>query len=275
MKLIIESGATKSTWVVTDDGQIIDEQVLAGINPTSNPSSVDTIKQYNTPSDLDLESIHFYGAGVSSKVAIDLLKLNMENHFDCSEISLEHDILAAARSISHSEESIVSILGTGTNTVVFDGENIAQSFKALGYLYGDYGSGFHIGKSLIRAYFTKRMSQQDEALFSKEYIEGKPDFLFRIYKSERPNFETARLSRFLNSCSAELKKSILNETFESFFVNQILPIENYKNYKLNFVGSISAHFETELRETADNYGVIIDKVVSNPIKGLIYYHKLN
>ena len=275
MKLIIESGATRSTWVVTDDGKVVDKQVLAGINPTSNPSSVKSVHNYEVPRDMELESIHFYGAGVSSAVAKDLLRKHMESHFGAQEIWLEHDILAAARSISHNEESIVSILGTGTNTVVFDGKDIIQSFKALGYMFGDYGSGFHIGKCLIRAYFTGNMSADDEGQFAEKYINGEADFLFRIYESDRPNFETARLSKFLNICSNELKHSILNQTFQSFFVNQILPIKNHMGYKLNFVGSIAAHFENELKVVAKQHNVTIGKVVSNPIDGLIYYHNNN
>lgn len=275
MKLIIESGATKSTWVVTDKGKVVDKQVLDGINPTSNPSSVSTVKLYHIPDNTTFDSVHFYGAGVSSSVAIELLKGEIDGHLTSAQIQLEHDILAAARSVSAGKESIVSILGTGTNTVVYDGREIIQSYKALGFLFGDYGSGFHIGKVLIRKYYTKQMQSADLNLFNEKYISGKPDFLFRIYNSPRPNFETAKLSRFLNDCSPELKGEVLEETFSSFYKNQILPIENCKDYKLNFVGSISAHFETELRAKAADHGLEIDQVMSNPIDGLIKYHQNN
>lgn len=272
MKLIVESGATKSTWVLLKSGQRVDTRILKGINPTSNPSSVDYVSNYEHPDKDQVTSIHFYGAGVSSPVAVDHLKKSINAHFSCDTVELEHDILAAARSVSHGQSSIVSILGTGTNTVVFDGTHITQSFKALGYMFADYGSGFHIGKQLLRAYYGNKMSSEDAGNFKKSYLEGKDDLLFRIYNSPRPNFETAQLSRFLDQASEALKRNILDECFERFFKHQILPIEGYKAYPLNFVGSIAAVFEEDLRRVASRYELEISIIEGNPINGLLDYH---
>lgn len=275
MQLIVESGATKSTWVLLDGNKAPEIQILPGINPTSNPSSVKAIKDYNLPSDINLDTIYFYGAGVSSSVAIDSLSKAVHAHFDCDDVYLEHDMLAASRSVSDGTPSIVSILGTGTNTVIYDGHQPLESFKALGYLFGDYGSGFYIGKLLLRAYFTKSMSEDDRNLFFKEYVEGKDDILFRIYSSEKPNFETAKLTKFLSKSSKELKAHVLNAAFSAFFENQIIPIADHQQYPLNFVGSIAAVFEQELRTSANNYGLDIHKIVANPIDGLLEYHRNN
>lgn len=275
MKLIVESGATKSTWVAIKAGKIIEQQVIEGINPTSNPISVKYISNYKIPAKEEVQTIHFYGAGVSSPVAKELLEQSLKEHFGAIEFHLDHDILAAARSVSDGEESIVSILGTGTNTVVFDGKQVTQSFKALAYMFGDYGSGFHMGKILVQRYYEKRMSQADLDLFKKEYVEGKPDLLFRIYNADKPNFVTAALSRFLEKSSTDLKAKVVNEAFKMFFEKQILHIENAKTYKLNFVGSIAGVFEKELRAMADSLGLTIDKINGNPIDGLVKYHSKN
>ncbi len=272
MKLIVESGATKSTWVLIDQGTKIDTQILKGINPTSNPKSVNYITAYKLSDKHKITSIHFYGAGVSSLVAVDHLKKSIDAHFSCDTIELEHDIIAAARSVSAGKKSIVSILGTGTNTVVFDGIKVIQSFKALGYMFADYGSGFHIGKELLRSYYGHKMNEEDKTKFKANYIDDKSDLLFRIYNSERPNFETAQLSKFLDSASKDLKTKILDICFSSFFENQILPIEDHQLIPLNFVGSIAAVFEEDLRRVASNYGVEISNIEGNPIDGLLDYH---
>ena len=275
MKLIVESGATKSTWVAIKAGKIAEQQVIEGINPTSNPVSVKYISNYQIPSNEEVKTIHFYGAGVSSPVAKELLEQSLREHFGSIEFYLDHDILAAARSVSDEEESIVSILGTGTNTVVFDGKDITQSFKSLAYMFGDYGSGFHMGKILVQRYYEKRMSQADLALFNKEYVAGKTDLLFRIYNADKPNFVTAALSRYLEKCSEDLRAKVVNEAFELFFEKQILHIQNAKEYKLNFVGSIAGVFEKELRAMSEGLGLTIDKINGNPIDGLVRYHSKN
>jgi len=272
MKLIVESGATKSTWVAIQGGKILETQVIEGINPTSNPISVKYISNYKVPSGQDVKTINFYGAGVSSPVAKELLGDSLLAHFGPIEFCLDHDILAAARSVSDGESSIVSILGTGTNTVVFDGKHITQSFKSMSYMFADYGSGFHMGKLLVQKYYEKKMSDNDHLLFEREYIDGKPDLLFRIYSADKPNFETAALSRFLEKGSNQLKDEVVNEAFDLFFEKQILHIENAKDYKLNFVGSIASVYEKELRAKASSLGLTIDKINGNPIDGLVSYH---
>ena len=273
MKLIVESGATKSTWVLIDQGQRIDTQVLKGINPTSNPSSVKHVAAYKQSELHKIDSKHFYGAGVSSPVAREHLQKTLDQHFTCQDVELEHDIIAAARSVSNKEASIVSILGTGTNTVVFDGDVVKQSFKALGYMFADYGSGFHIGKQLLRSYYGNKMTDVDKSKFNSMYIEGKSDLLFRIYNSDRPNFEAASLTRFLDAASVGLKTQVLDICFSSFFENQILPINDHQLYPLNFVGSIASVFETDLRRVANKYNLEISKIEGNPINGLLAYHK--
>jgi len=271
MKLVVESGATKSTWVLIEQNQIVDTQVLDGINPTSNPISVNYVHQYENNIG-KVKHIYFYGAGVSNQAAKSILEHALKEKFDGSKIFLGHDILAAALSVSYGKPSIVSILGTGTNTVIFDGYKIIESFKAMGYMFADYGSGFHVGKILIQRYYRKEMSESDYHQFQETYIDGQDDLLFRIYKAQKPNYVTAKMSYFLSSCTDQLRNEVMNEAFGDFFKYQIEPIKNAKNYKLNFVGSISKVFEEELRRNAKQRGYVIDKIEGNPIDGLIDYH---
>ena len=119
------------------------------------------------------------------------------------------------------------------------------------------------------------MTKADQELFEKEYIIDQDDLLFRIYNSEKPNFETARLTKFLGVSSEDLRAKILSSTFSMFFKKQILPIENYQNYNLNFVGSIAEVFNAELKIEAAKYGCEIDKIMAKPIEGLIDYHLKN
>jgi N-acetylglucosamine kinase-like BadF-type ATPase len=48
--------------------------------------------------------------------------------------------------------AIVCILGTGSNSCYFDGENLKIELPSLGFLIGDEGSGSAIGKQLVRRF---------------------------------------------------------------------------------------------------------------------------
>ena len=272
MKLIVESGSTKSKWMLLDKGKVIDEQILSGINATSNPNSLVHISEYQLAEKNEIDEIFFYGAGVSSDDARAHLGKALRSKFGDVEVAMLHDILAAARSMSDGSKSITSILGTGTNTVVYDGENIVENRKALGYLMADFGSGFHIGKILIWKYYNYLMSEEDTALFKEKYISEDKDFIFGIYTSDKPNFEVASMSKFLNDCSPSLKEQVLDEAFTIFVQNQIRPLDGHEQLPLHFVGSISEVFRDQLEAVIRREGLVMGEISGDPSPGLIAYH---
>ena len=78
-------------------------------------------------------------------------------------------MLGAARAASGSKPSIIGILGTGSNSCLYDGEKIADQIPSLGYLLSDEGSGNHIGKLLIKSYFYREMENVDSAAFERQF----------------------------------------------------------------------------------------------------------
>lgn len=275
MKMIVESGATKSNWVVLNDQQLVHKQQLPGINVTSNPSSLNIIDSLDTDGLGEISHIYFYGAGLGHETSRQKLKSKLASHFKSSEIFIDTDILAAARSSSNASPSIVSILGTGMNTIVFDGQDIIHKTPSLGYLIFDSGSGFHIGQQIIKAYFQNDMKASDKALLESDFFPKGQELIPYLYAAAKPNFEVARFSKFLNSCETSFRTNILAKCFDDFFEQQILPLETFKNYKLNFVGSIAHAFKDELRNSAQRHGREILNITADPLEGLIEYHKLN
>ena len=62
--------------------------------------------------------------------------------------------------------------------------------------------------------------------------------------------------------------------------NKIIPVkdalelasENYKEYSINFVGSIAYYYRDVLEEAADAVDCKIGKILQAPMEGLIAYH---
>ena len=275
MKLIVESGASKSNWITIMDQTILDRQKHAGINLTSNPYSIEVLNTVDFINNKDIKEIYFYGAGLSALSAKKRLSEKLAGMFENASVEIQTDILAAARAVSHKSESIVSILGTGMNCVVFNGAEIVHQSRSLGYLISDDGSGFNIGRLIIKAYFQKTMPEKDSLEFEKQYNIHERDLIVDIYKSSKPNYLIAQISKFLNHSSRVFRTSILEENFDAFFKNQILPLNKYNNFKLTFVGSIAETFQNELLLIAKKYGRGINKIIKDPIEGLIEYHKQN
>ena len=173
MILIADCGSTKTDWVLCDDDDIIARARTQGLNPTHQKSEeifeilskelTDEITSH-TP-----EKIYFYGAGCAYENANNRMRMALENIFETKEIHINSDLLAAARALCKHEEGIACILGTGSNSCLFDGEKITENTPALGYILGDEGSGAHLGRQLLSDCLKKQLPKKICDKFFEQY----------------------------------------------------------------------------------------------------------
>lgn len=276
MKLIADSGSTKTDWrLVSSDGKnqsfqtigfnpyhISNEEILAELNK----SDLESIKK-------EVHEVIFYGSGCSSPFKSNEIKTALQKFFTQATISVSHDLLAAARALCGHEKGMVAILGTGSNTCLFDGENITANVSALGYILGDEGSGAYIGKTFIQALLNKELSQEIEDKFKLQYNITLTDVLDAVYKKPLPNRFLAQFTIFVyeNKHQPEIS-TLIDECFKAFFEKHICKYENYQQYQLNIVGSVGYVFKQEIEKIAKNYSVKIGKVIKQPIEELVKFH---
>ena len=172
MYLIVDSGSTKTLWCLINNDKIIQEISTPGMNPYI--SSITQIQQIiesdvspilqNKP-----EKIFFYGAGCSSTenkkiIADELRKINTD-----AKIEVDHDLLAVARSLCLFDSGIAVILGTGSNSCLYNGREIVKNTPSLGYILGDEGSGSYIGKQFLADLWQNNIPSDLKELFFQEY----------------------------------------------------------------------------------------------------------
>jgi glucosamine kinase len=271
--LLIESGSTKCDWAFVSDQQINHLHTI-GINPITGagldqPLNDDIAHKLN-----GIDVIYFYGAGTNNPSATSSLKSyfyqNIGRHFD---IDIQSDLLGAARAMLGDDDGIAAILGTGSNTCYYDGIKIISYTPSLGYLLSDEGSGNHIGKELIKAYFYNKMSEADSQLFFENYNITRDSLLHSLYKEPRVAAYLASFSPFLHLCNPELKTRILTKVFDEFVQVRIKNICNFSKFAIHFTGSIAYHFQAELSEVLSRNGCIMGRVLQSPLQKLIEYHK--
>ena len=276
MKLIADSGSTKTDWrLLSSDGKNQSVQTI-GFNPY-HISNEEIIAELNK-SDLksikkEVHEVIFYGSGCSSPSKSNEIKTALQQFFIQATISVSHDLLAAARALCGHEKGMVAILGTGSNTCLFDGENITANVSALGYILGDEGSGAYIGKNFIQALLNKELSQEIEDKFKQQYNLTLTDVLDAVYKKPLPNRFLAQFAKFVyeNKHQPEIS-TLIDECFKAFFEKYICKYENYQQYPLNIVGSVGYVFKQEIEKVAASYNVKIGKVIKQPIEELVKFH---
>jgi len=280
MKLIADSGSTKTTWALLEKGELNSTINTPGLNPYFLTSEMieATLRADlapNLPCDF-IREIHFYGAGCSTENNNNLLKEAMKIFFRKADIFIYHDIFGAARALFDSGPGIACILGTGCNSCYFDGNEVKSGVPSLGYLFGDEGAGSYIGKIFMEKYLKNRIPGDLREEFNSIYNFKLEDILNAIYNRPFPNRWLASFSEFLAPRQNHpFVNELVGSSFNAFFREQLFKYENYKNTPVGFVGSIAFFYKNILLETAKEAGIRVETILRSPLEGLITYHRTN
>ena len=276
MQLIADSGSTKVDWrAIKDDGSIV-EISTEGINPVfiTPEEIVKILSQKLLPViGPGVKNVYFYGAGVVSPQLIATLSESFKKVFPESETFAASDVLAAARALCGHNPGIACIMGTGSNSCFYDGENIAKNVRAGGFILGDEASGGVLGKKLISDFIKGLLPAHIQVEFDKRYDLDYMKVVEKVYKQPMPSRFLASFAPFINEFIADpYMENLVNTSFDEFFKRNISQYD-YKNHTVNFVGSIAFYFKDKLVAAAERNGMKVGRVLKTPIEGLVEYHK--
>lgn len=276
-KLIADSGATKTDWVLIEDGKISTYFKTTGFNPyvSSENAFLNSLKEKIIPETKgNVDEIFFYGAGITDKNKRDKIEKPLSLLFPKTKIEIQSDLLGASRALFGNEAGIVCILGTGSNSCLYDGKEIKKNIPPLGYILGDEGSGNALGKNLINDYFKEIMPLKIRKLFEEDYMIKLKEILKQIYNdNENPAEYLASFAPFLSKnitdpyCQQILKRNAIN-----FFEKNVINIASAKNYTIGFIGSIAYYFSDFIVRRACEYGFSSYRIEKNAINGLVKFH---
>lgn len=280
MKLIADSGSTKTDWrLIAPSGEVY-EYKSEGINPYfHNDESVsETLRKISFApySHADIDEVYFYSAGSNTKQSMEIMNVGFRRIFTSAEIHIMHDLLGAARALFNHESGLAAILGTGSNSCLYIDGKVKMNLGGYGYILGDEGSGMHIGRKVVREFMNDLMPDDVQDLFSKKYHLTKDQIIYAVYKDVYPNRFLASFSRFASeNIDHPYIAAMVDDAFMKFFERYIIQYPDYKEYPLRILGSVGFHFEKEIRHRADIYGVTVDRFLKAPIEGLLEYHMEN
>lgn len=276
MILIADSGSTKTNWCLVNNDNTKEYFNTEGYNPYYVDSNY-IVSSLQKCSSIELcteviKEVHFYGAGcVPSKTAI--VKSALEKLFQRANVNVSLDLLASARSLLGVDPGFVAILGTGSNTCIYDGTEVILNIDSLGFLMGDEGSGADLGKRLLSDYMRGYLPRELEQHFVEMYQLSPEQVMDRIYGQPLANRFCAGFSQFLsNHISSPYATSLVQEAFHQFFKKLVSQYPDYTSYSFNCIGSVGHAFKGILIEVATAYGMQIGKIIRSPIETLVDFH---
>ena len=283
--LIVDSGSTKTSWcfaflpdtksadgarTVTTEGlnpavmsaEEVEEKVSKALNHCLQSLSI---------SAADVDNVFFYGAGcIAGRAGV--VSESISSILVDARIYVADDLLGAARALCGHKAGIACILGTGSNSCLYDGKNIVAHTPALGYVLGDEGSGAVLGRKFLNAVLKQTLPENIRKRFLQESGLDMAEVINRVYRSPAPNRFLASMSKYIHGYLDEKEvRDIVVDNFEDFIRNNILAYGD-KFRTINVVGSIAYHYKEQLTEAASRNGFQIGKIIKSPIEGLIEYH---
>lgn len=274
MKIIADSSTTRTEWVLVDGHTVVERAFTSGMNPYFQ-----TRREISHCIRLELpdsffrrrwDHVHFYGAGCASDKS-KIMSSSLVAQFK-TPVTVESDMLGAARGLLVREPGIACILGTGSNSCCYDGNEIVKNVRALGFILGDEGSNAYMGKLFI-ADAIKGLAPDDlSAAFFEQFAVTPNSLIDELFSTPMPSRELARYSRFLSQhLDNPYVYQLVYSSLKRFFARDIAAYD-FRNLPLCFVGSTCVIYRDVLERVASDFGATISKAVRSSIPGLIEYH---
>ncbi len=278
MILIADSGSTKTDWACVDENGAVSYFHSLGYNPNfiSGPEIQEDILR-NLPQGFipgSVTEIYFYGAGVS-ELEYDFMRETLSAVFpEVAKISVAMDLPGAARALLGDKPGFAAILGTGTNSCLYDGRDVTLNIDSLGFILGDEGSGGYIGKALLRDY--ARGNMPPEIYREVKGLVGKnaEEIIEQVYRKPKANRYCAQFCKWVgdNRHRHPYCNALMKNAFRDFFRNIVTLYPDYGKYTLNCVGSVGYYYQDLLGEVASEFGMSLGNIIKSPLDGLVKYH---
>ncbi|KAA9339379.1 N-acetylglucosamine kinase [Hymenobacter busanensis] len=279
MILIADGGSTKTSWCQLASPGSPDRVYFntEGYNPYFiDTAGIVASLEASLPAELPraaVTSVSYYGAGCSTPANVATVARALQEVFAGAAVAVGHDLLAAARALLGRGAGFAAILGTGTNSCLYDGQGVARNIDSLGYFLGDEGSGSWLGKRLLRDYMRGLLPEGLQEAFRQQYGLLNEQIFDALYHQPLPNRFLASFSPFAYAHNnTGYCRAIVVEGFEAFFQNLVTRYPRYQDYSFNCVGSVGYNFRDALAQVARAHGMQVGKIIRSPIDDLVDYH---
>jgi glucosamine kinase len=278
--LIAEIGGSSSRWaLLTEEDRVFPngEGSLPGFNPLNGDEALfaEGVRAYFSlyaPDVFAVEQVQVYGAGCGTAERRQRMAEAIERVWPRATITVETDLLGAARGMCGDAAGQVLILGTGMNAGYYDGQHLHLPMPSLGYILGDEGSGADIGRVMLQDAFYGRMPVEvKEALFGPLGPELGA-VLEEVYRSPFPaRMLAARTALLADLLHHPYVRDLVLGRFHSLaeLLKGFFPAE--QRAEVHATGSVAFGFRELLSECLLDHGMTLVNVTKDPLRGLVQY----
>lgn len=277
MKIIADSSTTRTEWAIVENGKVVERAFTSGVNPYfMSRREISHVVRLELPETFfrrRWQHVWFYGAGCATAEKCKVMEASLVAQFK-SPVTVNSDILGAARGLLVHNPGLACILGTGSNSCLYDGESIVRTVRPLGYILGDEGSNAYMGRLLIADVLKGLAPRHVADRFYERFGVSAVKLLDDIYSVSMAGRLLASYAVFLSENLGDPYVSdLVRAALTAFFRRNILAYD-YSGNGISFVGSAAVAYEQLLREVAAGFGAEVACVRPSSLPGLIEYHSI-
>lgn len=276
VNVIAESSSTRTEWSLVENGNVVEHACTEGLNPVflTRREISHSIRLELSPAFFKRrwDHVYFYGAGCMSPEKNKIVESSLVAQFK-TPVTVESDLLGAARGLLVHEPGLACILGTGSNSCLYDGHNIVKNVRSLGFILGDEGSGGAMGRLFVSDCLKNIAPAELIEAFFDEFKVTPDEIMDSVYNNPLANRNLRKYSFFLaEHLDVDYVRQLVTNEISRFFERNVCQYD-YKQYPVCFVGSVACIYSEVLLHVAGKYGASVKKIVRNSMPGLITYHK--
>lgn len=275
MHIIADSSSTRTQWVMAKGSTIMMQATTAGINPYFHTRrEISHIIRLGLPEDFfrrRWDNVFFYGSGCANEQKNKIVEQCLVAQFK-TPCTVNSNLLGAARGLLVRRSGLACILGTGSNSCYYDGENITRTVRPLGFVLGDEGSKAYLGKALVANVLKELAPQHICEAFYKKFNVSTDQIMDSIYTESLPSLTLAEYSSLLADLIDDpYVHRLVYDAFMAFFTRNISRYD-YRNEPISFVGSAAVAYSDILHEAANDFGASIRDIRPDSMPGLVEFH---
>ena len=275
IKVIAESSSTRTEWALVQGDKIIEHAYTEGLNPFfQTRREISHIIRLGLPAEFfkrRWSHVYYYGAGCSNPEKNKIVESSLVAQFK-TPVTVDSDLVGATRGLLVHEPGLACILGTGSNSCLYDGNQIIKHVRSGGYILGDEGSGAAMGRLFIGDLLKGFVPSDIRDSFVEKFNLNVDLLMDEVYNNPHANRNLRNYGVFLSEhLQNEYVSRLVFTEISRFFERTILQYD-YQSYAINFVGSVACQFSEVLLSVASKYGANIKKIVRASMPGLVIYH---
>lgn len=278
MIAVVYSGSKSAFWKISNEGRLVAECTIPGINPTLNDhkhilyllnKNIVLINHAES-----IKKIYVFAAGASSAPLQESLAATLNVFFKNAKIKVEDDIYGASIAACFNQTGIVGILGSGANCAYYDGKKPKKNNFGLGFILGDEGSATHLGKLLLKNYLEGKLPADLNKQLEYKYNVDRPIILERVYKKpQAQNYLSSFLDFYIENRSHKFLEQLIDQAFEKYIETYLVPtMHQHPQEEVHFVGTVAGTFQDRLRAAASKHDINIITITKEPIYNLLNYY---